>query len=158
MSSTEHLRVWPRWLAAGWLAAGMLMLIGIGGCRQGVPVIDPTRPGTPADGTISGVLRGPAGTTTIEGREVEAVNVDTGERHSITTSTSGGFTFKLKPGKYRLSVRLLPGESVIKDPGVINLNSSDLDAQRDIIVGTVRLERQHSRQPTVSYGLGAPIA
>lgn len=150
--------MWPRWLAACWLAAGLLMLIGLGGCRQGAPVFDPTRPATEANGTISGILRGPEGTTTIEGREVEAINVDTGERHRITTSINGGFTFKLRPGKYRLSVALLPGESILKEPGVIDLNSSDLDAQRDIVVGTARIQRPHFSSPAASTGLGAPIA
>jgi Carboxypeptidase regulatory-like domain len=136
----------------------MLMLLGIGGCRRGVPVIDPTAPASPANGTISGILQGPDGTTAVEGRAVEAINVETGERQTLTTSVNGGFTFKLAPGKYRLSVALLPGETILRDPGVIDLNSSDLDAQRDIVIGTVRRDRQHSRQPTIASGLGSPIA
>jgi hypothetical protein len=150
-------RLWPPWVAACWLIAGLVLLAGIGGCRQGVPVIDPTA-GPPVDGTISGILRGPEGTSRIEGRLVEAINVTTGERSGVTTGVTGGFTLKVKPGKYRLSVQLQPGETVLKDPGVIDLNSSDLDARRDIVIGTSRIQHQQFRPSAVTYGLGAPIA
>ena len=49
---------------------------------------------------------GPGSQAAIEGRTVEAINVDTGERQRETTSSTGGFTFKLKPGKYRVELTL----------------------------------------------------
>jgi hypothetical protein len=146
---------WPGWAAAVWFVAGLLALLSIGGCRQGVPVID-TSPG-PAEqnGTISGTVRGPEGTSAIEGRVVEVVNVDTGERQRATTNNAGGFTFKVRPGKYRVEVTLRDGESIVKQPGVINVNRSDVDAHADFVLSTVRVTRP---RPRMDDGLGAPMA
>lgn len=130
----------------------------IGACRQGVPVID-TSPGPPeANGTISGTVRGPEGTSSIEGRVVEVVNVETGERQQATTNSAGGFTFKLRPGKYRVEVTLRDGESIIKQPGTIDLNRSDVDAHADFILGSVRVSRPRAPQYRGEDGLGAPVA
>ena len=74
----------------------------------------------------------------IEGRLVEVVNVDTGEVERETTSSTGVFTFKLQPGKYRVEVTLHDGESLIKQPGVMDLNQSDIDAHADFVVAVVR--------------------
>jgi hypothetical protein len=142
-----------------WLAGAVVAVSVAAACRQGVPVIDTTpQPAEMASGTISGTVRGPQGTTGLAGRDVEAINVDTGERVSVRTSTEGGFTVKVKPGKYRLSVNLQSGETIVKDPGVINVNRSDLDAQRDIVIGQSRLERPQHRSSAIPEGLGPPIA
>jgi carboxypeptidase family protein len=126
-------------------------------CRQGVPVIDPSeRPPTP-NGTISGIVRGPEGTSAIEGRSVEVVNVVTGERQSATTNTAGGFTFKVAPGKYRVDIALRDGESLSKRPGVISVNKSDVDAHADFVLAVARIA--HPRYPAYrDASLGPPIA
>lgn len=149
---------WPRWAAAVWFSLGLFALLSIGACRQGVPVID-TSPG-PAqqDGTISGTVRGPEGTSAIEGRVVEVVNVDTGERQRATTNNAGGFTFKVRPGKYRVEITLRDGESILKQPGVMNVNRSDVDAHADFILGSVRVSRPRPAQYRSDDGLGAPVA
>lgn len=85
------------------------------------------------------------------------INVDTGERHRVLTSNTGGFTFKLKPGKYRVEVALLQGESFTKKPGVIDLNRSDVDAYADFVISSTRLSRPRLRLRT-DDGLGSPIA
>jgi Carboxypeptidase regulatory-like domain len=129
--------------------------IGFAGCRPGTPVIDPgPRPPT-SDGTISGTVRGPEGTSPISGRLVEVINVDTGERQTVTTSNTGGFTFKVKPGKYRVEVTLETGESIVKRPGVMNVNRSDVDAHADFVLSGSRTGRPKSGG---SLGLRAPIA
>ena len=139
------------------LGAGVL--ISISACRRGVPVIDTTPRPAQADGTISGTVRGPQGTSAIEGREVFVINVDSGERHRGTTSNTGGFTFKLKPGKYRVEVALLQGESLVKKPGIIDLNRSDVDAHADFVIGSGASRSSRPRfGPRVDDGLGAPIA
>lgn len=149
---------WPKWAAAVWLTLGLAALLSIGGCRQGVPVID-TSPGpAEADGTISGTVRGPEGTSAIEGRVVEVVNIDTGARRQGTTNSSGGFTFKLPPGKYRVEVTLRDGESIVKQPGLINLNRSDVDAHADFVLGSVSVSRPRSPQNRSDDGLGSPLA
>lgn len=138
---------------------GAAVLMSIGACRRGVPVLDTSPRPTEADGTISGVVRGPAGTSPVEGRDVAAINIDTGERHRAVTSNTGGFTFKLKPGKYRVELSLLQGESIIKKPGVINLNRSDVDAHADFVIGTGASRSSRPRfAPRQDTGLGSPIA
>ena len=75
-----------------------------------------------------------------------------------TTSSTGVFTFKLQPGKYRVEVMLHDGESLIKQPGVMDLNKSDIDVHADFVVAVVRTS--HPRQPgsLSGSGLGPPIA
>ena len=145
-------------MALGWLTVGLLTLLSVTACRAGVPIIDTAPRPTQADGTISGTVRGPEGTSSLEGRLVEVVNVDTGERQSVTTNAAGGFSFKLKPGKYRVNLPLREGESLVRQPGVIDLNRSDVDAHADFVVGTPRISRPRSPGYRVDDGLGAPIA
>ena len=149
---------WPSRAAALWLALGVCAWLSVGACRQGVPVLD-TSPG-PAEqnGTISGTVRGPEGTSAIDGRVVEVVNIDTGHRERVTTNSAGGFSFKLPPGKYRVEVTLREGESIVKQPGVIHLNRSDVDAHADFILGTARVSRPRPSQYRSDDGLGSPVA
>lgn len=135
---------------------GAAVLVSIGGCRSGVPVLDTSPKPTQADGTISGTVRGPEGTSAIENREVAVINVDTGERQRATTNPAGGFSFKLKPGKYRVEVALMQGEAIVKKPGVIDLNRSDVDAHADFVISVARVSRP--RFPRADDGLGSPIA
>lgn len=140
------------------LIAVMAAIGSVGACRRGVPVIDPgDRPPT-TDGTISGTVRGPEGTSSIANREVTVINIDSGERQSATTNNAGGFTFKVKPGKYRVEVSLIAGESILKQPGVMQVNRSDVDAHADFIIGSSKGLR--SRRPTghSDAALGSPIA
>ena len=137
---------------------GLFALLSISACRQGVPVIDTSPAPAEANGTISGTVRGPEGTSAIDGRVVEVINVETGERQRATTNNAGGFSFKLRPGKYRVEVALREGESIIKRPGVIDLNRSDVDAHADFVLGSVRVSRPRSPHYRNDDGLGAPIA
>ena len=138
------------------LAIGLLALLSVG-CRQGKPVFDPS-PGNPnAPGTISGTVRGPEGTSSIEGRTVEVVNIDTGERQRTTTSNVGGFTFKVRPGRYRVQVTLLAGETILEQPGEMKVNKSDVDAHADFIIGRARVLKPRSSTPR-NPDLGSPVA
>ena len=141
---------------AHWLVV-VALLVGVYACRPGTPVVDPGPKPPTMDGTISGTVRGPEGTSSIVGRRVEVINVDTGERQQMLTSNTGGFTFKVKPGKYRVEVTLTDGESILKQPGIMNVNKSDVDAHADFVIGTTKVSRP--RVPTNGdSGLGAPIA
>jgi hypothetical protein len=134
------------------------MLSAAGCWRRGVPVVDTApRPAQP-NGTISGNVRGPEGTSAFEGRSVEAIDVATGERQRETTSSTGGFTFKLKPGKYRVEVSLREGESIVRSPGIINLDKSDVDAHADFTIGAARTSRPRTPSGTAGSALGPPIA
>lgn len=141
-----------------WLPTVLAALLIIVACRPGTPVIDTGPKPLQADGTISGSVRGPEGTSSIEGRTVEVVDVSSGERQRTTTSNEGGFTFKVKPGKYRVEVVLREGESILKQPGVINVNRSDIDAHADFVIGVARVVRPRSHAPRGDDGLGAGIA
>lgn len=138
------------------LAIGLLTLLSVG-CRRGMPVIDPTGADPDTPGTISGTVRGPEGTSAIEGRLVEVVNVETGERQRTKTSNVGGFTFKVSPGRYRVSVALLDGESILEQPGEMNVNKSDVDAHADFVIGRVRVLRPRYSAPR-NPALGSPVA
>jgi hypothetical protein len=94
---------------------------------------------TPADkttpGTIGGILKDATGEP-IAGRTVHAVGVNTvTDSYSAVTNVTGGFSIKVPPGDYRLRVDLLEGESVKKEPGVIHINKSDLDANLEVVIG-----------------------
>lgn len=141
-------------LCLGILAA----VLSIGAACHGGPVVDLSTKPAQADGTISGTVRGPEGTTAIEGRSVEVINVDTGERQRVTTNNAGGFTFKVKPGNYRVELTLLDGETIVKKPGVIHVNRSDVDAHADFVLGAARVSRPRNRAPRADDGLGSAIA
>jgi hypothetical protein len=143
--------------AAVWVFAAVAFMVALAACHGG-PVIDMGPKPPTSDGTISGTVRGPEGTSAIDGRDVAVVNVDTGERQHTVTSTAGGFTFKVKPGKYRVELSLREGETFIKKPDVIQVNRSDVDAHADFIVGAARLSRPRLRAPRADDGLGSAIA
>jgi hypothetical protein len=84
--------------------------------------------------------------------------VETGERQHTVTNNAGGFTFKVKPGKYRVELSLQNGETLIKKPEVINVNRSDIDAHADFVVGAPRESRPRFHAPRADDGLGAGIA
>src|SRR5580765_7590532 len=86
---------WARRMRTICLTAVMSGLISMAACHGG-PVVDLSTKPVEADGTISGAVRGPEGTSPISGRAVEVVNVDTGERQHGTTSVTGGFTLDRK--------------------------------------------------------------
>ena len=125
---------------------------------HGGPVVDLSTKPVQADGTISGTVRGPEGSSAIEGRNVEVVNLETGERQRATTNNAGGFTFKVKPGNYRVELTVLDGEMVVKKPDVIHVNRSDVDAHADFVLGAARISRPRNRAPRADDGLGSSIA
>ena len=135
---------------------GVMAVMSLGACHGG-PVLDLSPKPLQADGTISGTVRGPEGTSAVEGRTVEVVNVDTGERQRATTNNAGGYTFKVKPGKYRVEVTLLDGETFVKKPDIITVNRSDVDAHADFVVAAPRISRPR-HAPRSDDGLGSAIA
>jgi hypothetical protein len=140
-----------------WLSGVIATLFSLAACHGG-PVLDLGAKPLQADGTISGTVRGPEGTSAIDGRAVEVVNVDTGERQRTTTNSAGGFTFKVKPGKYRVDLTLHDGETLLKKPDVINVNRSDVDTHADFVVTASRVSRPRNRAPRADDGLGSAIA
>jgi hypothetical protein len=152
---------WRRLVPVFCAVATVIILGGLStltGCRPGVPVIDPGSRPAQSHGTISGTVRGSASQAAIEGRTVEAIQVDTGERQREVTSSTGGFTFKLKPGKYRVELTLRSGESLTKRPGIIDLNKIDLDTDADFILGVPHNAGPSDPAKLSGSLLGPPIA
>ena len=113
-------------------ASALAALLG-GACRMGQPLVD-TEPGknlTP--GTIAGSVRTIAGDP-LPDRLVTAVETVTGQKYSSGTGVTGGFSIKVPPGKYRLEVELRGEEAVAQEPGLIDINKSDLDTDLNIFV------------------------
>lgn len=130
----------------------------IAGCRQGVPVVDTTPRPPQADGTISGTVRGPEGTGAVEGRLVTVINLETGARQQASTNNAGGFTFKVAPGRYRVELTVREGEVIVKRPGVMSINRSDVDSHADFVLGVARSARPRLPVNRGFDGLGAPSA
>ena len=145
-------------ITAFWVIGALAALLSLTACRRGVPVVDTSPKPIQADGTLSGRVRGPAGTSPIDGRTVEVVNVETGERYRTATNNAGGFTFKIKPGKYRVELTLRDGELLVRQPGVIDVERADVDVHADFVVGTSGVDRPRYHAPRSDDGLGSPVA
>ena len=114
--------------------AVLLLLLGAA-CRLGQPLLVSSSGDQTTPGTIGGIVSAVGGER-LEGRGVHAVQVGTSQKFSAVTNVTGGFTIKVPPGEYRLEIDLQPGEKVVRDPGVVHINKSDLDANLEIVVGS----------------------
>jgi carboxypeptidase family protein len=115
------------------ILSAVLLTVAGAACRPGQPLVD-TEPGknrTP--GTIAGAVRTTANDP-LPGRTVHAVNTETGKTYSAVTGVTGGFSIKIPPGKYRLELDLREREEVAQQPGIIDINQSDLDTDLDIVI------------------------
>jgi hypothetical protein len=135
----------------------LLAMVGLAACSGTAPALDRGGQSAQADGTISGTVRGPEGGGAIEGRRVDVVNVETGERQSAITSRTGGYTFRVKPGRYKVEFPLGAGESILRQPGTVNINRRDTDTHADFVVGGTRAFRPRPAFKS-DTGLGSPIA
>ena len=64
----------------------------------------------------------------------------------------------MKPGRYRVELTLRDGETLVKKPGVIDVNRSDVDANADFVIGAASVVRPRNHAPRANDGLGAAIA
>lgn len=115
------------------MAAAVLSLLAGAACQTSRPVWSATPPDKTAAGTIGGILKTEGGEP-LAGRRVDAVSLDSSQKYSEVTNVTGGFSIKVPPGKYRLHPELREGETVVRDPGVVDINKSDLDANREIVI------------------------
>lgn len=127
-------------------------------CRRGVPVLDAGEKPPAVDGTISGRVTTEGDSARLGSRRVEVVNLGTGERRSVSTSTDGGFTLKVPPGRYRLQVELRPGEAIRKAPDTIDINPSDMDSDLVVVVAAAAPRPHPADSIRDTDGLGPPIA
>lgn len=113
--------------------AALLAALAVVGCRTGQPIYDRTPENQQTPGTIAGILS--AGGEPVPGRAVHAVELTGGRRYTATSSVTGGFSIPVPPGKYRLEVDLREGERILRSPGTIDINESDLDANLEVVIG-----------------------
>lgn len=138
-------------------AAVCLMLTLAAACRSASTVPGAGEPSVPVMGTITGTVSGEDGASAVAGRKVTAVNVDSGARESAVTSSTGGFTFKVPAGRYRVDVELLGNERVLSDNGDFHVGRSELEHDVDIRIGSRRAPASgRIYQPPLSSG--APLA
>ena len=110
-----------------------------------------------ARGTIYGVVRGPQGSAAGD-RTVDVVNVATGERKEVHTSTSGAFTVEVPAGRYRLDLALRDGERLVKGPGEIHLGRGEIKSHVEFVLDEAPLAHPHGPAYRVDNGLRPPIA
>lgn len=113
--------------------SAVLVLLAGAACRTSRPVWSATPGDDTTPGTIAGILT-MSGGEPVAGRRVDAVSLAGAQRYSATTNITGGFSIKVPPGKYRLQPELREGETVVSDPGIVDINESDLDANREIVI------------------------
>jgi hypothetical protein len=125
-----------------------------GACQRVAPAVESEpRPSQPA-GTIAGTVRG---AVPADNRVVEVVNVATGETRRVTTNHTGEFSCKLRPGKYRVALTLRKGESLVHEPGIIDLERAGRGVHADFVLGTPRGSRPRAPAYRTDDGLGSPI-
>jgi hypothetical protein len=107
--------------------------------------------------TIRGSIRGPGGTAAMDGRIVDVIDLTTNRRQRVTTDHHGGFSVSLDPGNYRVVLTLRDGEAIVREPGVIHVDRSAVDADADFVIGTSRISRPRPAYK-VDDGLGSPVA
>jgi len=118
----------------GAVFAALVLLAGAA-CHTNRPLWSATPGDKTTPGTIAGIMRTTGGDV-LPGRRVNAIQVGTSQSYSAVTNVTGGFSIPVPPGKYRLEPELREGEKVVRDPGIVNINKSDLDANLVIIVGS----------------------
>jgi hypothetical protein len=116
----------------GTLLAVLALFVGAA-CRTSRPVWSATPGDDSTPGTIAGVLKTPGGEP-VAGRSVSAISLGTSQKYTAITSVTGGFSILVPPGRYRLEPELHEGETVVRDPGVVDIEKSDLDANREIVI------------------------
>lgn len=137
------------------LIAGMLTAMA---CRRGVPVIDPGPKPPETDGTISGRVLGVDDSARLVNRRVTIVSLDNGMKLTTSTSSTGGFTMKVPPGHYRVEVALRADERLVKAPGVVSINPSDVDANLEFVIAVGAAQHRPADSLRDEDGLGGPIA
>ena len=157
LARPAHESIWPLWVSLTWLTVGVLTIFAAAGCRQRVPPSE-TSPQTVASrATLSGTIRGPEGTTAVDGRIVEVIDLTTNRRQRVRTDHSGGFSVSVDPGDYRVVLTLREGEAIVREPGVIHVDRSAVGRDADFVIGTSHVSRPRPAY-RVDDGLGSPVA
>ena len=142
---------------AVWLLAGLGALFCLASCNHDIPVIAVGPKTASARATIYGVVRGPQDVPAGR-RTVEVVNVATGERQDVQTSSTGAFSVEVPAGRYHLDLLLRDGERLVKGPGEVHLDRGEINSHIEFVLAEARLAHPHGPAYRVDNGLGSPIA
>jgi hypothetical protein len=135
---------------------GLLIAGGLSACRQAPPIVQNPARSTAALATINGTVQGP--TSGVPARMVTVISESTGQRRSVLTRPTGGFTLAVPPGKYRVEVQLLRGERLLRSPANVEVAPGAIDGHVDFVVGLETVSRPRGPAYRVDNGLGSPIA
>lgn len=113
----------------------VVLLLAVAACRSGQPLLVSSQGDMTTPGTIGGFVSAVGGER-LAGRGVHAVSVGTAQKYSAVTSVTGGFSIKVPPGDYRLEVDLREGERIVRQPSIVHIKKSDLDANLEIVIGS----------------------
>ena len=138
------------------IAAVLWAVLVLAACRTGAPVLDPNPGPASVMGTITGSVSAEDGKSPVAGRRITAINTETGERFTAVTSSTGGYTLKVPPARYRMAVDLADGEAIVKDEGAFSVSRSELQHDVDIRIGTRRAGSGRIYQPPLPAR--APLA
>jgi hypothetical protein len=139
----------------GRLIVGIALLCGVAACHT-VRQAENTA-ATDAPARVLGRVGASDAALEVGGRGVEAVNLDTGERHTVFTRRGGDFGMMLTPGTWRFELRLEPGEALARSPAPITIRpATTLDDLR-FVVAASRYRPQRPVTPRVP-GLASPTA
>jgi hypothetical protein len=97
------------------------------------------------------------GSTAISGRTVEIVNTATGERRTVRTTDNGGFALAVPAGRYRLDLTLRDGETIVKRPEILDMESGAVGAPIEFVLGPARVVHPRGPAYRVDNGLGSPV-
>jgi hypothetical protein len=113
-----------------------------------------------ARGTLTGTVRAADGSAAVAfaNREITITNTENSERYTTRTARDGGFTMELPAGKYRLDLALRGGETLVKQPGIVDLGHGDIDSHIEFVLGVPRASHQSGPGYRVDNGLRAPMA
>lgn len=146
------------WLTTVWLLAGSAALVLVTSCGRALPAVSASAQASAAHATIKGTVRGAEAGSPVSGRTVSIVDLKTGERRSVQTTSTGAFAIDLPAGEYRLDVDIRDGETVLKHPNVVALDAGDVDSHVEFVVASARLARPRGPAYRVDNGLGSPVA
>jgi hypothetical protein len=162
LHNLRSMRIAPlRWYSRTALTAAVMVFAGlltVIACRRGAPVLDPGPKPPEMNGTISGRLTGVDDSTRLVNRHLTIVSLDNGMKFTTSTTSTGGFTVKVPPGRYRVEVALRPDEHLVKAPDVVSINPSDVDANLEFVIAVGAAQHRPADSLREEDGLGAPIA
>ena len=148
----------PTWVTGLWLSLGIATLLFGVGCRRVPPPVDVSAMTRPTATVVTGVVRAAEGSASVAGRTVEIVNTATGERRTVRTTDNGGFALAVPAGRYRVDVTLRDGETIVKRPGILDMERGPVGSPVEFVVGPSRVVHPRGPAYRVDNGLGSPVA